>query len=601
MINSLVAYKGKPARIANITTHKFDIEFADGSTRKVREKDFRFIHPEFTKVDDSCSHAELDILEDFQEEVLTLEEITEWLFDNYTAKNAWCTCLLVEDGLYFYWQKDKIFVRPTSQVESIKAKRDAEKLEAETLKHCIDNLAKNTFDEKDITYIKEIEKVALNQSKHAKILDHIKVDNSPESAYKFLLKLNYFKPGFNPYPARFGIPDDEEIETSMPELERTDLTHLNSYAIDNATSNDADDALSIDGDKIWVHIADVSSIVDSDSELDVYAQERVSNLYLPEQIIHMLPVSLTHNCALGMSEISPALSVGFNFNGDEISNIEVVRSSIKVTNISYDDANKVLESNEDLSKLQKLVKLHKQYRDKNGSISLNLPRVDVRFKNDKVEISKQTSSPSRELVAEMMIMAGRVVAQFAQDNDIVMPYAVQDEGGFLQETLDNKDNLTMSESFAATKCFKRSAISTKPLLHYGLGLDAYLRVTSPLRRYLDLLAHQQLSRFIDGKPTLELERVKEIIGINNATMADVGRTTRFSGDHYKCLYLMQNPNWEGEGVVVNTRGDKALFILPEIGMMAQIKFKELPALDETITLKVVSVDLVERSVNFKVA
>ncbi len=64
---------------------------------------------------------------------------------------------------------------------------------------------------------------------------------------------------------------------------------------------------------------------------------------------------------------------------------------------------------------------------------------------------------------------------------------------------------------------------------------------------------------------------------------------------------MQNPSWKGEAVVVDTRGDKALMMIPEIGMMAQIKFKELPKLDETIMIKVGRVDLVERSVNFKVA
>jgi len=56
LINSLVAYKGKAARIAGQNTHKFELEFADGSTRKVREKDFRFIHSEFTKVNDSCPY-----------------------------------------------------------------------------------------------------------------------------------------------------------------------------------------------------------------------------------------------------------------------------------------------------------------------------------------------------------------------------------------------------------------------------------------------------------------------------------------------------------------------------------------------------------------
>ncbi|MBT7002092.1 MAG: RNB domain-containing ribonuclease, partial [Candidatus Thioglobus sp.] len=565
MINSLVAYKGKPSRIVSQNTHKFELEFADGSTRKVREKDFRFIHSEFIKVNESCTHADVAVLSDFQEETLTLQEITEWLFDEYTAQNAWCTCLLVEDGLYFYWQKDKIFVRPAEQVENIQAKRDAEALELKNLAHCIDNITNNIYDEQDLPYIQQIEKVALNQSKHTKILSAINIENTPEAAYKLLLRLKYFDPSFNPYPARFDVPKDEEIEVNSPEVDRTDLTHLHSYAIDNVGSTDADDAISIDGDKIWVHIADVSAIVVPGSDLDAYAQERASNLYLPEQILHMLPISITELCALGISETSNALSVGFVLEEGEINNIEVIRSLIKVTNISYDEADDFLDKNKHLSKLKAVVEAHKQYRDAHNAISLDLPNVDVRFRDDLVTITAQKSSQSRELIAEMMIMAGRAIAKFSVENDIVMPYAIQDEGDFPKETLDNKGSLTLSASFKATKCFKRSATSTKPLQHYGLGLEAYLRVTSPLRRYLDLLVHQQLSSFISGEKTLEKDKVKEIIGITNATMPDIGKTTRASNDHYKCLYLMQNPKWQSEGVVVDTRGDKALFMIPEIG------------------------------------
>ncbi|QKQ24409.1 RNB domain-containing ribonuclease [Candidatus Ruthia endofausta] len=599
MINALVAYKGKPARIVKQTMHKFALEFADGSSRSVREKDFRFIHPEFVQVDDACAHADIAVLEDFQEETLTLEEITQWLFDEYSAKNAWCSRILIEDGLYLFWQKDKVFIRPTAQVESIQTKRDAQILEAENLKHCVDNLSNNTFDKQDLSYIEEIEKVALNQSKHAKILANIGIENTPESAHKLLLRLDYFKPSFNPYPARHDISKDEQIDVSMVQVERVDLTHLSSYAIDNADSNDADDAISIDGDKIWIHVADVSLIATAGSELDTYAQERVSNLYLPEQIIHMLPVSATKMCALGLAETSSALSIGFTLESGEIDNIEVVHSLIKVTNISYDDADGMLVSNEHLSKLQGITKTHKQYRDNCGAISLNLPNVDVRFKQGQVSITPQSSSQSRELVAEMMVMAGRVVAQFSVDNDIVMPYAIQDEGKFPQGALDNKDALSLSESFKATKFFKRSTTSTKNLPHFGLGLKAYLRITSPLRRYLDLLAHQQLSHFIKGEDTLNKEDVKNIIGIHNVNMSSVGRTVRFSNDHYKCVYLLDNPSWQGEGVVVDTRGDKVLFMIPELGMMTQIKFKILPKLDEKIALKVTTVDLVDCRANFK--
>ena len=434
MVNSLVAYKGKSARIANVAANKFDLEFADGTTRKVREKDFRFIHPDFAKVNDACAHADVSVLEEFQEEILPLQEITEWLFDEYTAQSAWCTCLLVEEGLYFYWQKDSVFVRPTAQVQGILDKRNAEKLAAESLQHCIDNLNNNTFDEQDIPFLQEAAKVALNQSKHAKILDHVGVENSEEAAYKFLLKIKYFTDDFNPYPARFGIPEDEKIEVSLPEIERVDLTHMTCYAIDNEGSNDADDAISVDGDRLWIHIADVSVIVDSGSELDEYARERGSNLYLPEQIIHMLPTSITKALALGETDTSPALSIGLNMSEGIISNIEVVHSTIKVVNTTYEAVDKELEdnSNADFINIQTFIDQHKTFREKSGSISLNLPNVDVRYIDSEVQIEPQKTSPSRDFVAEVMVTAGRTISQYAQENDIVMPYALQDEGDFPQ-------------------------------------------------------------------------------------------------------------------------------------------------------------------------
>jgi exoribonuclease R len=45
------------------------------------------------------------------------------------------------------------------------------------------------------------------------------------------------------------------------------------------------------------------------------------------------------------------------------------------------------------------------------SINLHLPNVDVRFIDGKASVTPQASSPSRDLVAEMMVMAGRTMAQ----------------------------------------------------------------------------------------------------------------------------------------------------------------------------------------------
>ena len=293
------------------------------------------------------------------------------------------------------------------------------------------------------------------------------------------------------------------------------------------------------------------------------------------------------------------MSIGFVTHDGEIEAIEILHSTIKVTKMSYQVADSLMAKNADLASIQSVVVAHQQYRERHHAISLNLPDVTVKCRQDKVTIHPQETSPSRELVAEMMIMAGRAMAKFSIDNQIAMPYAIQDKGDFPAEILTNKNQLSWAQSFQATQYFKRSATSTKPALHYGLGLDAYLRITSPLRRYFDLLAHQQLCNFIAGRDTYSREKVQDIIGIVNATLPSVGKAIRYSNDHFKCLYLMQNPQWQGDGVVVGVYGDKALLLIAALGMTTKIKCQTPPKLNQTIVLKVAHVDLVERLASFK--
>ncbi|MCP4651637.1 MAG: RNB domain-containing ribonuclease, partial [PVC group bacterium] len=50
--------------------------------------------------------------------------------------------------------------------------------------------------------------------------------------------------------------------------------------------------------------------------------------------------------------------------------------------------------------------------------------------------------------------------------------------------------------FACRRKLKPAVLQTIPEKHSGLGLEHYTRVTSPLRRYLDLLVHQQLRAYL---------------------------------------------------------------------------------------------------------
>ena len=598
-IGALVAYKGKPAKIVASTTHKYEVSFSDGSSQKVREKDFRYIHPEFSNVSDQCSKADISILNDLQEESLSLQEITEWIFDDFTSQNAWCVYLMSEDGLYFYWSKDALMLRPIEQVKLIQAQRNEKALAAESLERCIVNLNNNVFDNDDIVWINEIEQVALNQSKHSKAMSALSIENTPENAHELLVKLKYWSELTNPYPQRHKIYSDEEIKVESKELSRKDLTHLTCLAIDNSDSSDADDAISIDGDKLWIHIADVASYVEIDSELDIFAQKRASNLYLPDQILHMLPPELSSACSLGGSEISNAISIGLRLDSSEISDIEIHLSEIKVTSMSYEHADKVINENEILSKLNNIAISHKAFRNDNGAIKLNLPSVDVKIKDEKVFIRPQVDSGSRELVAEMMVIAGRTIAQFAIENNISLPYLTQEAGNFSKDVIDNIQKLTIAKAFEASRGFKRSKITVKPSMHSGLGLSAYTRATSPMRRYLDLLVQQQLVRFVSKLPTLDDNSIKERIKVINSSMPKVNKASRQSIEHFKCLYLKQNNTWEGEGVVVEVNGEKALINIPSLAMMTQIKFKSNVTIEDKVKLKVSSINLFERSVNFK--
>jgi len=429
-IGALVAYKGRPAQVVSLTTHKYEISFSDGSRQKVREKDFRFIHPEFALVHSDCPEVDTSILNDLDVDSLSLQELTEWLFDEFTGQNAWFVYLMSEEGLYFYWNKNVLALRPLDQIQAIRLSRQEKALEQESLQRCVDHLRKDSYENNDISWIHEIEQVALNQSKHSKAMSALSIESSPENAHRLLIKIKYWSEFKNPYPQRNKIYNDEALEFNESIRDRKDLTHLTCFAIDNSDSSDADDAISIEGNRVWIHIADVASFVDINSDLDLFAQKRASNLYLPDQILHMLPPKISEVCSLGAHEISNAVSISFLMNDSDLSDIEIHLSQIRVTKMSYEEADKFLHENVWLSKLNEIAKEHKKYRESTGALRLNLPKTDIKVIDQRVIVSPQIESESREMVSEMMVLAGRVIAHYSIENSISMPYLLQAPGSY---------------------------------------------------------------------------------------------------------------------------------------------------------------------------
>ena len=120
-----------------------------------------------------------------------------------------------------------------------------------------------------------------------------------------------------------------------------------------------------------------------------------------------------------------------------------------------------------------------------------------------------------------------------------------------------------------------------------------------MRRYLDLVVQQQLINHISGLELLNKDEIKDRIKVINSPMSKTNKAVRQSIDHFRCVYFKQNRSWEGQGIVVEINGNKALLMIPEFAMITQVKFKTKPRLDEKIKLRVSSIDLFERSVDFK--
>jgi len=107
--------------------------------------------------------------------------------------------------------------------------------------------------------------------------------------------------------------------------------------------------------------------------------------------------------------------------------------------------------------------------------------------------------------------------------------------------------------YAYRRLFRPSQTKGVPEPHAGLGLDAYVRATSPLRRYQDLLAHQQIRTALRGGSVLPTEALAERYGVADVASAVVRRAERLSNQHWKLVYLQQNASWEGDAVVVLLR------------------------------------------------
>ncbi|MBU3849616.1 MAG: RNB domain-containing ribonuclease [Candidatus Treponema excrementipullorum] len=622
---SLVLYKNQPALLQEVSTDKYTILYctalpspggkpAQFTTQKVREKDIELLF-ETTSGEKTLLVQLLQVTEDakaMQERIEPIYELLSEDEDSFTtpvsfadlqdytdvktAQDSWLLYKALKNTLFFTEQAPLSFMLQTKEVIARQEEKNrAKEAELENRSAFIQRLkAKKLNLPADAQLMQDVEALALGQSDKSKTMKEAGFTETPEKAHKLLLDTGVWTVTKNPYPTRWGLSTQSATQRLAPPPEEERITlEQEAYAIDNQWSTDPDDAIAFDGQYVWVHIADPASSVYPDSPIDIAARHRGATLYIPEGAVRMLAEDSLEDYALGLTPLSRALSfcIELDENGAVLS-CKVLKTLVKVKRYTYEEAD-IQKDSPQLAPLYAIARRNEQRRLKAGAVSITLPEVHISVTDGIVNISPALSWESNNVVREFMLLAGEAVAKFAFKNGIPFPFVSQEKPDLPTNILDG-----YAGQYQLRRCMRSRSLGVTPMQHAGLGLGMYTQVTSPLRRYSDLVAHQQLRAFIDGRPLLNKDTMLERIAAGDAAAGASVKAERKSNLHWTLVYLTQNPQWEGDAVVVELKGKQALCLIPSLAQETLLTPSRTVALNDTIKVRAGNIDIPTLSVNF---
>ncbi len=616
--NSLVLYKQAPALIIE-TGEKLELALNGGKSRSVRIKDVVLLHPgpvpAFPDLEKEAPEGQPEeAWKLLQDESPSLSELAELVYGEFTPSTAWLSFKLLNRTPWFRGTPESIEVVDAESVAQ-RIRMEEEKKEAEQQwTDFIERFKQKKINpETDELFLRDLEMFALGRSKGSRILKTLKKTQTPENAHRVMIDYHVKTDIWNPHPLRLELPMDVPDYSlgELPSDERMDLTNMEAFAIDDEETEDPDDALAWDGTKLWVHVADVAALFPPDSPADQAARERGSSLYLPEVTIPMLPPKAAKLLGLGQNETSPAMSYAFSFDSSfNVTDFSVHLTTIRVTRLSYAEADKRM-SREPFRTMKKITDAAARRRYDSGAISINMPEVKVRVDgNGEINITPIPELASSHMVAEAMILAGSYAAKLCLEHDIPIPFAVQVKGDFPEDENPRSENQYEGNSdskyadylseFNRRRGMKRSRMTLKCAPHAGLGLEAYTRVTSPLRRYPDLVTSRQIRQFILDREIESEESVLEGLAAFESRIGSLVQGERRSNFFWKLLWLKRQNKFSTDAWLLDKRERQGYFLIPEIAMETRVPLKEEMKLGSRVKLSLHKVDVPESSVLFRI-
>lgn len=590
---------------------------------------------------------------------VTPEELAEMIFGSAEPLESYCAHLLLsKDEIYFSVQATNgsrsIYApRPTVQVEELLrrklAKEAAEKefqeflqllKSAKAMPAQAKPLKSSWMAEEKLRHkIESLEAYAIDACKDndqkktaGMILKELGLARTASSALNLLIDIEYFPVHVNLDILKFNIRTDhsEDVtsaaesllaDSSDPdELNRKDLTHLKVYAIDVDEADELDDAVSAmrlqDGRiKVYIHVADPTKYIEPGSLLDKDAMKRGTSVFLPTATYPMFPEKLAmEGMSLRQGEVCNAVTVSVVLHSDgSIAEYSVDNSIIKPTYmLTYESATELLhlnlEEEAELKILSEAAALRLQWRLQQGAIDTATleTRIKVANPEDPEPIInlyvEDQADPAMRLVSEMMILCGEAIATYGSFNNLALPYRGQPQSNIDVSAFAHLPEGPVRSS-AIVKIMRAAAIDfRKPVRHGVLGLPGYVQFTSPIRRYMDLLAHYQVKACLRGEsPPFSAGQLEGMASIVNMQTRIARRLSNTSLRYWIIEFLRRQPKErQYRALVLRFIKDRtAALLLVEVGLQAtawvsvgaqigdevEVKVEEAHPRDDIIYLK----------------
>jgi len=559
-------------------------------------------------------------------------EMAMLLFSEKTAPLCYAAyCLLSDDKLYFKQKSDRYEPRPANQVAELRHQIGMEAQRQREWESYLERIQQTLSGEavewqsSDRARLDAIERFATlgDEANHRtpalETLAALKRSETPESAFQLLIDLGLWSPHENLSLRRSQIPthfSTKVLEVLHHRLEfppvdsnadRLDLTHLKVYTIDDESTREIDDGLSLeilpDGQqRLWIHIADPTRWLTPGDDLDLEARRRVTTLYLPTGMISMFPSELaTGPMSLNQGEVCCALSFAVILDeSGGVQDFSIHTSLIKATyRLTYDDVDEMLQwgvqAESELETIARWAKRREQWRQSQGAISIHMPESSIKVNGDgDVNVYVLEDSISRQLVAEMMILAGEVAARYGQKHGLPVPFRAQPQPELPPEGELLQLPAGPVRSCAIRRCMPRSELSITPARHASLGLDTYTQVTSPIRRYSDLLTHFQIKAHLRGADLpFSPDEVKDLMLTIASTVQEATLVERQTNRYWSLEFLRRNSSEVWQALMLRwlrEHENLGLVLLEDLGLEIAMRFNRQIEPGDRLNLKVSHVD-----------